>query len=114
MNAKAVNIARLWVLTGCRRDEIAGLRWSEVFTDEGLLVLEDSKTGKSLRPLGAAAVALLKSIDKTDDSDFVFPAEWGDSHYQGTKSIWAKAIAKARLPGVTPHTLRHTVGSIAT
>ncbi|UHD45823.1 site-specific integrase [Aureimonas altamirensis] len=114
VNAKAVNIARLWALTGCRRDEIAGLRWSELFVDEGLLMLEDSKTRKSLRPLGAAAVSLLKSIDKIADSDFVFPAEWGDSHYQGTKSIWAKAIAKAKLPGVTPHTLRHTVGSTAT
>lgn len=114
VNAKAVNIARLWALTGCRRDEIAGLRWSEVDVDQGLLVLDDSKTGKSLRPLGAAALALLKSIDKVEDSDFVFPAERGDGHYQGTKSIWTRAIKKAKLPGVTPHTLRHTIGSTAT
>jgi len=113
VNAKAVNIARLWALTGCRRDEIAGLRWSEVDTDEGLLVFADSKTGKSIRPLGTAAVALLKSIDKAEDSDFVFPAERSDGYYQGTKSIWARAIAKAELPGVTPHTLRHTMGSTA-
>jgi integrase len=26
MNAKALNIARLWALTGCRRNEIAGLK----------------------------------------------------------------------------------------
>ena len=114
VNAKAVNIARLWALTGCRRDEIAGLRWFEVDADQGLLVLADSKTGKSLRPLGAAAIALLKSIDKAADSKFVFPAERGDGHYQGTKSIWAKAIRKAKLLGVTPHTLRHTMGSTAT
>ena len=113
VNAKAVNIARLWALTGCRREEIAGLRWSEVDADEGLLFLADSKTGKSLRPLGAAAVALLRSIGKTDDSCFVFPAERGDGHYQGTKSIWTRAVKKAELPGVTPHTLRHTMGSTA-
>ena len=29
-NPKAVAIARLWALTGCRRDEIAALKWSEV------------------------------------------------------------------------------------
>ncbi|WP_349956582.1 site-specific integrase [Rhizobium sp. ZPR3] len=114
VNPKAVNIARLWALTGCRRDEIAGLRWSEFHADEGLLILGDSKTGKSLRPLGAAAVALLKSIDKIDGSDFVFPAERGDGHYQGIKTMWSKAITKAELPGVTPHTLRHTMGSTAT
>lgn len=114
VNLKAVNIARLWALTGCRRDEIAGLRWPEVHANEGLLILGDSKTGKSLRPLGAAAVTLLKSIDKTDGSDFVFSAERGDGHYQGIKTMWSKAIAKAKLPGVTPHTLRHTMGSTAT
>src|SRR5690606_36193146 len=33
VNAKAVNIARLWALSGCRRNEIAGLKWSEVDFD---------------------------------------------------------------------------------
>jgi integrase len=113
VNAKALNIARLWALTGCRRDEIAGLKWSELKLDEGLLELMDSKTGKSVRPLGDAAVALLKSIDKHDGTDFVFPAERGDGYFQGTKTMWSRAIKKADLPGVTPHTLRHTMGSTA-
>ncbi|MGB3834226.1 MAG: tyrosine-type recombinase/integrase, partial [Mesorhizobium sp.] len=96
------------------RKEIAGLRWSEVRADEGLLVLSDSKTGKSARPIGAAAIALLKSIKKADNSDFVFPAERGEGSYQGTKGVWAKVIKKAQLPGVNAHTLRHTIGSTAT
>ncbi len=110
---KALAIARLWALTGCRRDEIAGLRWSEVDFERGLLILADSKTGKSIRPLGAAAITLLQGIDRNETSDFVFPAERGDGHYQGTKQFWDKIIEKAELPGVTPHTLRHTIGSTA-
>jgi len=115
VNLKAVNIARLWALTGCRRNEIAGLKWSEVHLDVGMLFLEDSKTGKSARPLGAAAVALLTSLKKTaaKDATFVFPAERGDGFYQGTKKVWAEAIRKADLHGVTPHVLRHTLGSAA-
>jgi integrase len=113
VNRKALSIARLWALTGCRRDEIAGLTWREVNLDDGLLELDDSKTGKSVRPLGAAAVALLRSIDKQEGSDFVFPAERGAGHFQGTKTMWSKAIKKAELLGVTPHTLRHTMGSTA-
>lgn len=113
VNLKALNIARLWALTGCRHDEIAGLKWSEANLEEGFLELDDSKTGKSIRPLGAAAVALLKSIDRQDDSPFVFAAERGDGHFQGTKTMWSRAIQKAKLPGVTPHTLRHTMGSTA-
>lgn len=112
-NPKALAIARLWVLTGCRRDEIAGLRWSEVDLKKGLLVLADSKTGKSIRPLGAAAAAVLQTIERDPESDYVFPADHGDGHFQGMKSIWAAIIARADLPGVTPHTLRHTVGSTA-
>ena len=110
---KALAIARLYALTGCRRDEIAGLRWSEVDFERGLLILADSKTGKSIRPLGAPAIAVLKAIDRNPDADFVFPAERGDGHYQGAKRVWPKVVAKASLPGVTPHTLRHTMGSTA-
>lgn len=111
-NSKAVNIARLWALTGCRRNEIAGLKWAEVDFDNGLLVLEDSKTGRSVRPLGAAALTLLSQIER-EESEFVFPADIGDNFFQGTKTPWARAIKKADLPGVTPHTLRHTIGSTA-
>jgi len=113
VNSKAINIARLWVLTGCRRDEIAGLKWSEVNLAEGLLELDESKTGKSTRPLGAAAVALLGSLSREEDKHFVFPAERGDGYFQGTKSVWSKAIKRAQLSGITPHTLRHTIGSTA-
>lgn len=112
-NKKGVTIARLWALTGCRRDEVAALRWSEVDLDRGLLILDDSKTGKSVRPLGLAALALLSAIDRVPGSKFVFPAEIGESHYQGTKRLWPKVVTKAALPGITPHTLRHTMGSTA-
>jgi integrase len=113
VNPKAANIARLWALTGCRRDEIAGLNWAEVDVDGGLLKLADGKTGKSIRPLGMAAIAILSSLARQEGSEFVFPAERGDGHYQGTKGVWSKAIKKAGLPGITPHTLRHTMGSTA-
>lgn len=116
VNPKAVNIARLWALTGCRREEIAGLRKAEVNLVEAQFEFGDSKTGKSIRPLGAAAVELLERLlaeGEGNDSAFVFPAERGDRYYQGTKSVWQRAVAKAELTNVTPHTLRHTIGSTA-
>jgi integrase len=114
-NPKAVNIARLWALSGCRRNEIAGLRWSEVDLERGLLIFEDSKTGRSVRPLGAAAVALLQALRHaaTEDAKFVFPAERGNGFYQGTKRVFPEAVKLARLESVTPHTLRHTLGGAA-
>jgi len=90
------------------------LKWSEVDLDEGLLQLDESKTGKSVRPLAVAAQSLLAPLAKNKASEFVFPADRGVGHFQGTKSVWNRAIKKAELPGGTPHTLRHTMGSTAT
>lgn len=113
VNPKALNITRLWALTGCRRDEIAALKWREIDAEHGCLKLEETKTGASIRPLASSALALLASIQPQAGSDYVFPATTGKGHYQGTKRIWSKVIKLADLPGVTPHTLRHTLGSAA-
>lgn len=110
---KAINIMRLWALTGCRRNEIAALKWSEVDFDRACLSLEDSKTGRSVRPLAGAAILLLRSVEQTRGSLYVFPSETGNTYYQGTKRFWAKVVRRAGLEGVTPHTLRHTIGSAA-
>ena len=37
-------IIRLLLLTGCRREEIAGLRWSEINLDSGVLILPPART----------------------------------------------------------------------
>lgn len=113
-NPKALNITRLWIFTGCRRQEIVELKWNEVDFGRGLLVLADSKTGQSTRPLAGAAIGLLKSIPRRDESDYVFPADIGEGYFQGTKKLWPKIVAKSGLKNVTPHTLRHTMGAIAT
>jgi integrase len=113
-NPKAIAIARLWALTGCRRNEIAGLKWSEVDLDRGFLMLEKTKTGRSVRPLGRAAIEILRSIARDPDSEFVFPATEGESFFQGTKGVWPKVKKESGLHDVTPHTLRHTMGSTST
>ncbi|MGO4835885.1 tyrosine-type recombinase/integrase, partial [Rhizobiaceae sp. 2RAB30] len=88
--------------------------------DLGCLALDDTKTGESFRPLSTPAAELLSSLPRYADdrqpdglSPWVFPATSGAGHYQGTKRIWPKIVKKAGLPGVTPHTLRHTIGSHA-
>ncbi|MFO1173387.1 MAG: site-specific integrase [Hyphomicrobiaceae bacterium] len=112
-NPKAIAIIRLWALTGCRRDEIAGLSWEEVDFANACLRLKDSKTGHSVRPLASAAFTLLQGRDRVPGCDYVFPSDDGATFYQGTKRFWPIVVARAQLPGVTPHTLRHTLGSAA-
>jgi integrase len=113
-NPMAINMIRLLLLTGCRRNEIAGLRWSEVDLDHACLRLGDTKTGRSVRPLGTAALVLLSTLPRVAGTDYVFPATSGTSHFQGLKKVWAKVRQKAELqPDIVLHTLRHTVGSAA-
>ena len=89
-------------------EEISGLKWSEVQLPEGLLNLESTKTERSIRPLNAAARAILRNVTRTN-SAYVFPADTGDGYFQGTKKIWKRVIDHSGLLGVTPHTLRHTM-----
>ncbi len=110
VNEKAIYITMLWTLTGCRRNEIAELKWVDVDLVRACLRLGDSKTGESHRALSSPALTILQGIPR-GSSPYVFPSERGETFYQGTKKVWPKLIKLAELPGVTPHTLRHTVGS---
>jgi integrase len=79
-------IARLLFLTGCRRDEIGGLVWSEIDLDRGALEIsgERTKNHHALRLfLPASAVALLRTITKRDGRGFLF------GHRGGAFSAWA-------------------------
>lgn len=112
MNKHGLNVIRLLTLTGARKGEIEGLRWTEVVIDRGCLRLADSKTGARTVPLGAAALACLEALPRSQASPFVFPAETDPKrHYVGTPKVWEKVRAAADLPNVRLHDLRHTFAS---
>jgi integrase len=112
VNAHGLNVIRLLALTGARKGEIEGLRWSEVDIDRACLRLADSKTGARVMPLGAAALACLQGLPRSEASAFVFPAEGAEGrHYVGTPKVWERVRAEADLPGVRLHDLRHTYAS---
>ncbi len=71
-NPHHVAIVRLLSVTGARKNEIARLRWSEFDPERKLLQLEDSKTGRKVIRLGAAALELLSKVQRTK-SAYVFP-----------------------------------------
>jgi integrase len=65
------------VLTGQRRDEVAGMRWDEVSKAENVWVLpaSRSKNGKAHTVhLSEAAMAVLRSVPHLDECELVFPA----------------------------------------
>jgi len=105
---------RLIALTGARREEIVGLRWREIDFDGSCLRLEESKTGRSQRPLGKSAVELLRTIqrDAKLSDEFVFPSR-DNQHSADLKKSIAAIFDDAGLKDARSHDLRRTFASTA-
>ncbi len=105
------DIIRLLLLTGCRRNEVLALRWSEVHPDA--LALEDSKTGPRRVPLSARAQAIIARQPR-GESPFVFPSPRDIARPRTTDlALWNTVRREAGIEDVRLHDLRHSVASVA-
>jgi integrase len=107
----AILAIRLLALTGARRDEILTLRWEYVDLERGVLRLPDSKTGKKIIPLGAAAAQLLAAAPRLKDNPYVCPGRRRSGRLVDVQSPWEHIRERASLPGVRLHDLRHSWAS---
>ena len=104
---------RLLVLTGCRRNEILGLRWDDLNFGTGEMRLPDSKTGARMVSLTSAAADVLKGLARTPDNPWVFPGKKKGTRLVNLNDSWDRVRKRARLDGVRLHDLRHTYASRA-
>jgi integrase len=102
------DILKLLMFTGQRREEIAGLRWSEINFDKGILELPSSRT-KNRRPhqipMSGAVTAILQAQTKIENRDLVFG--YANGPFQG----WGEAKEKldARIAATAGKPLAHWV-----
>jgi integrase len=89
-------IVRLLFFTGCRRDEIGGLRWSEINFDASEITIPGART-KSGRPLRltlpAPALQVLRDAPRRINREFVF----GESGGSFSRWSWEKVRIEKRL-----------------
>ena len=104
---------RLLVLTGCRRNEVLGLAWSDLDFEAGEMRLGDSKTGARVVPLPPAAIEVLKDLPRTASNPWVFPGWKKGTHQVNINDAWERVRERAGLQGVRLHDLRHTFASRA-
>jgi integrase len=112
-------VIKLLILTGARRDEIAGLRWSELDFAARLWRLPAARS-KNKRanevPLSDAALDIIRSLPRLDRSEFLFTTN-GRVYVSGfsmAKRHFDKAIGEMRerpIEGWTFHDLRRTVAT---
>src|SRR5262249_24987156 len=107
-------LVQLLILTAARRSEIAGLRWSEVHLDRAVIVLPSERVKNGVRheiPLSAPAIAILKSLPRTNGSAFVLT-----TNGEAASSDFGKKKRKldALLPEMPPwvlHDIRRTAAT---
>lgn len=115
---QAIACLRLLLLTGCREGEILTLRWDAVDLERGHLRLADTKTGRSVRPLGAAAATLLSTLPRHDGSPYVFVGGrtgklLPSKPLREINHVWKRVRYAAGLSEVRLHDLRHSVASVS-
>ena len=111
--ATAATIIRLLILTGARRGEIEGLKWSEVDFQFGMLRKETSKTGAKMIPLARAALQILDDQRQwaSGNQVWVFPGQRGEGHFDSLNKEWSRIRIAAGISDVRLHDLRHTYAS---
>jgi integrase len=103
-------IVHLLMLLGCRREEIGGLKWSEIEGDLITLPPERTKSGKQhFIPLPAAALEILTAQPRREDRDHVF-GNGANSGFSG----WSKSKGRLAVDGVDDWTLHDFRRSFST
>jgi integrase len=105
-------IVKLLILTGQRRNEIAGLRRSEVDMDERVLHLPPARTKNGLAhdiPLSAPAQAVIADLPRIVDADLVFTIK--RQPITGFSRMKERLDKASSVTDWTLHDIRRTVAS---
>jgi integrase len=104
-------LIRLALLTGMRRNELAGLRWSDFDDDRIVLAAQATKTGSRHEiPLTSAMCAVLTAQQRTT-SDLVFPSSRTNARMRGWTSLVDGAVNASGVK-FHLHDLRRTVRTV--
>lgn len=107
-----INLIRLLLFSGCRRDEIRLLEWKQINLDNKSLRLPTTKTKPRTVFLNALFLETLKGIKKLPKNPYVIHSPRGIGPLVSTARPWAKLCKLAKLDDFHIHDLRHTFASL--
>jgi integrase len=74
-NPMFANVLLTLALTGWRSGEVKNLRWAELDLPRQIATLNETKSGRSIRPLSAEAVRLIDALPR--NYEYVFALDTG-------------------------------------
>lgn len=112
-NPTALGVLRTLLLTGYRREEAQAMHRSWVNGPGGYVAFPDTKGDAQIRAIGPAAMRVVLSQPIIVGNPHAFPSATTDGPFTAVSACLARICELAGIKGVTPHTLRHTFGSVA-
>jgi len=107
------------LLTGARREELAGLRWQDVDFQWKSLTIRDKVEGERIIPLTPFLASLLTALPRRKDKDG-HPVPWvfsspaaASGRIQEPRAAHVRALATAGLPHMSIHGLRRSFGTLS-
>jgi integrase len=89
---------QILILTGQRRNEVAGMRWREIKDDVWTVPAERFKSNAThLVPLSSTAVAILESLPRFKKGDYLFSTTMGEKPISGFSKSKRRLDKKMRL-----------------
>ena len=109
----AAGCLALLALTGARKGEALGMKWSDLDISRRTWRIARSKSGRPRHvPLSDAAVAVLERQEPVEDNPHVFPGSGNGRPLENLRRAWDRAKRRAGLDAdLRIHDLRHAFAS---
>lgn len=97
--------------TGLRKNEILGIKWTDVDLERGIIYIDDSKGGEPRQiMMNGFLLRTITKLQADSGSEFVFLNKHGKP-YRDILPAFKRALRKARIYDFRFHDLRHTFAS---
>ena len=105
-NSTIANVFRMLAITGWRSGEVKNLKWAELDLPRQIANLDDTKSGRRIRPLSMEAVKLIEAQPK--NGEYVFALRTGP-----ITNLNQNFIKLGLSREITPPVLRHSFASLS-
>jgi integrase len=100
------------LLTGARREEVAGIRWEDLDFRWKAITIKDKVDGERTIPLTPYVASLLSALPRRNEWVFSSPTA-ASGRLQEPRIMHNKALTAAGLPALSIHGLRRSFGTLA-